>query len=79
MPILHNVKVPTLLLVGGDDAVVVELNRKAYIQLGSRKEMKIIKGATHLFSEPGKLEEIARLSTDWFNGSLNKNKNETQR
>ena len=63
---LGKVSAPTLLLVGGLDTVVIELNRKAMSQMVSEKKLEIIHGATHLFEEPGKLEEVAKLSTDWF-------------
>ncbi|MBW3625763.1 MAG: dienelactone hydrolase family protein [Armatimonadetes bacterium] len=57
---------PTLLIVGGEDHPVIEMNREAYAQLQSPKEMVIVPGATHLFEEPGTLEEVARLASDWF-------------
>ena len=63
---LPRVQAPTLLIVGGDDDVVVDLNRRALAQLRCRKELVIIPGATHLFEEPGALEEVARLAADWF-------------
>jgi len=63
---LPNVVAPTLLLVGGLDTEVIELNRRAMEQMSSEKKLVIIPGATHLFEEPGKLEEVAKLSTDWF-------------
>jgi hypothetical protein len=55
-----------LLLVGGRDDVVIELNREAYAQLHCEKELSIVPGATHLFEEPGTLEEVARQATAWF-------------
>jgi len=70
MPVLDKVKAPTLLIVGGDDDVVIELNKKAYAELGGIKKIEIVDGATHLFSEPGKLEEVARLTSHWFNNYL---------
>lgn len=70
MPVLDNIKAPTLLIVGGDDQPVIMLNYKAYNQLGGIKKMEIIDGATHLFGEPGKLEEVAELSANWFNKYL---------
>jgi hypothetical protein len=56
-----------LLIVGGDDDIVIELNKKAFNKLAGIKKIEIIEGATHLFSEPGKLEIVAKLSSDWFN------------
>jgi putative phosphoribosyl transferase len=64
---LPTVRTPTLLIVGGDDDVVITLNRQALARLGSPvKELVIVPGASHLFEEPGKLEEVARLAADWF-------------
>lgn len=63
---LANVTAPTLLLVGGFDDVVIDLNRLAHEQLRCEKELVIIPGATHLFEEPGTLEEVARLAAVWF-------------
>jgi putative phosphoribosyl transferase len=63
---LAQVTTPTLLIVGGDDHVVIDLNRKAFAELGGVKELVIVPGATHLFEEPGTLEEVARLATGWF-------------
>jgi dienelactone hydrolase len=63
---LEKVGAPTLLIVGGDDSVVIELNQVAYRKLNSPKELVIVPGATHLFEEPGTLEEVARLATRWF-------------
>jgi len=63
---LINVKAPTLLVVGGLDGPVIKMNQEAYEQLRCVKELKIIPGATHLFEEPGKLEEVARLAAKWF-------------
>jgi putative phosphoribosyl transferase len=63
---LARVVAPTLLLVGGDDTEVIELNRLAMDQMTSEKKLVIVPGATHLFEEPGKLEEVAKLSVDWF-------------
>ena len=57
---------PTLLLVGGLDTEVIELNREAMEQMTAEKKLVIVPGATHLFEEAGKLEEVARLSSDWF-------------
>ena len=63
---LPRVAAPTLLLVGGLDTEVIELNRQAMAQMSATKKLVIIPGATHLFEESGKLEEVAKLSTDWF-------------
>ncbi len=63
---LVHVQSPTLLIVGGNDDVVIELNREAYTRLNGKKQLVIVPGATHLFEEPGTLEEVARLATDWF-------------
>ena len=64
---LARVRAPTLLIVGGDDTQVIELNRQALAQLGAaEKELVIVPGATHLFEEPGTLEEVARLAAAWF-------------
>ena len=63
---LIKVAAPTLLLVGGRDEEVIELNRQALALLHCPKEMVIIPGATHLFPEPGALEEVARLAQNWF-------------
>jgi len=65
-PILQKVKSPTLLTVGGNDFGVLEFNKDAYDMLRCKKEMKIIPGATHLFEEPGALEEVAKLASEWF-------------
>ncbi len=63
---LHQVQCPVLLLVGGHDDVVIDLNQDAYEQLHCTREMVIIPGATHLFDEPGTLEEVARQAAAWF-------------
>lgn len=63
LPIVH---APTLLIVGADDETVVELNRVALGELGCEKQMTVIPDATHLFPEPGALEEVSRLACDWF-------------
>lgn len=60
------VQAPTLLIVGGHDDVVIELNEQALRRLHCRKQLIIVPGATHLFEEPGTLEEVARLAKDWF-------------
>jgi putative phosphoribosyl transferase len=63
---LTRVQSPTLLIVGGRDTVVLQLNREALAKLKGKKELVIIPGATHLFEEPGALEDVARLATEWF-------------
>lgn len=63
---LATVTAPTLLLVGGDDDVVIDLNQQAYEQLRCEKQLVIVPGATHLFEEPGTLETVARQAADWF-------------
>ncbi len=64
--ILNLVKAPTLLIVGGDDLEVLELNRIAYDRMNCEKGLSVVQGATHLFEEHGKLEEVAGLATEWF-------------
>jgi len=63
---LEKVDAPTLLIVGGDDTAVIELNRRAMARMHCTHELKIIPGATHLFEEPGTLEVVAKLARDWF-------------
>ncbi|HZJ44491.1 MAG TPA: alpha/beta hydrolase [Pyrinomonadaceae bacterium] len=63
---LHRVTAPTLLIVGGWDEPVIKLNQYAYEHLRCVTELKIVPGATHLFEEPGTLEEVARLASAWF-------------
>lgn len=63
---LAEVAAPTLLLVGGDDFGVIELNQEAFEALRGVKELKIIPGATHLFEEPGTLEQVAHAAAKWF-------------
>lgn len=64
--ILTRLQVPTLLIVGGRDAPVLDLNRKAYQYLSGDKRLDVVPGATHLFEEPGALEQVATLATEWF-------------
>jgi dienelactone hydrolase len=64
-PAFARVEAPTLLIVGGDDMPVIELNRAALAQLRCEKRLVIVPGATHLFEEPGALEEVARLARQW--------------
>lgn len=63
---LARVTAPTLLIVGGNDEIVLELNREAFDQLAGTRQLDIVPGATHLFEEPGALEEVARLAREWF-------------
>jgi len=63
---LSKVVAPTLLLVGGLDIEVIELNREAMAKMTAQKKLVIVPGATHLFEERGKLEEVAKLSINWF-------------
>ncbi|MER8419758.1 dienelactone hydrolase family protein [Mesorhizobium sp. M1329] len=63
---LPRVRAPTLLVVGGADTQVIALNREALAALRSEKELTIVPGATHLFEEPGALDEVADLATQWF-------------
>jgi putative phosphoribosyl transferase len=63
---LHQVTAPTLLIVGGNDVPVIGMNKTAYDELQTTKEMKIVHGATHLFEEPGKLREVADLAIVWY-------------
>ena len=69
-PALPEVRAPTLLIVGGDDAPVIDLNRQAYERLRCVKRLVVVPGATHLFEEPGALEQVARLAREWFDRHL---------
>jgi pimeloyl-ACP methyl ester carboxylesterase len=60
------VRAPTLLIVGGEDKTVLELNRKAFTAIHAEKRLEIVPGATHLFEEPGALETVSSLAADWF-------------
>jgi putative phosphoribosyl transferase len=68
--ILRKVKAPTLLIVGGDDYSVLELNERALNELQCEKKLEIVPGATHLFEEPGTLEQVANLASNWFTHHL---------
>lgn len=63
---LRRVKAPTLLIVGGDDTQVIELNRRAFAELRCPKELRLVPGASHLFEEPGALEQVAEMAANWF-------------
>jgi putative phosphoribosyl transferase len=63
---LDEVAAPALLIVGGRDPVVIELNQQAFARLKGPKALQIVPGATHLFEEPGALDEVSRLARDWF-------------
>lgn len=65
-PRLADVTAPTLLIVGGEDYQVLELNRQAQRALRGENELVVVPGAGHLFEEPGALEEVARAATEWF-------------
>jgi dienelactone hydrolase len=67
---LPMVQAPTLLIVGGDDEPVIGMNREAMERMRAPVELQIIGGATHLFEEPGALEKVAELATEWFNRHL---------
>jgi dienelactone hydrolase len=63
---LADVRAPTLMLVGGYDEEVIELNKQAQSQMTNENKLVIVPAATHLFEEPGKLEEVAKFSAEWF-------------
>jgi len=63
---LSKVRAPTLLIVGGNDDVVIELNEMARDRTRCEVKLEIVPGATHLFEEPGTLEKVAKLASDWF-------------
>ena len=69
---LRKVKAPTLFLVGGQDFGVIELNEQAYADLKCEKQFIIVPGATHLFEEPGTLEEVAAQAARWFETNFRK-------
>jgi putative phosphoribosyl transferase len=69
-PGLSEVRAPTLLIVGGRDDIVLALNRKAQAELRCENSLVVVPGATHLFEEPGTLEQAARLARDWFTSHL---------
>ena len=65
-------RAPTLLIVGGADRQVLELNRQAQRQLRCERELAVVPGATHLFEEPGALEQVGRLAIDWLHRHLSR-------
>lgn len=67
---LPKVKAPTLFIVGGLDFEVIRLNEEAFAQLNCIKELEIVEGATHLFEEPGKMQEVCELADSWFKNYL---------
>ena len=69
---LPKVTAPTLLLVGGLDTPVIQLNRQAQSQMNAPTELQVIPGASHLFEEPGKLREVAQLTAGWFSRHFQK-------
>lgn len=66
MDYLDEVQAPTLLIVGGYDFSVIEMNKRALERIPAEKKLELVPGASHLFEEPDKLDEVARLSIDWF-------------
>jgi len=69
-PALPRVHAPTLLIVGGEDWQVIELNQDALRQIAAEKRLEIVPGATHLFEEPGALDQVASLAREWFGKHL---------
>ena len=69
-PVLDRVRAPTLLIVGGADHVVIELNEKAFKALTCEKRLDIVPGATHLFEEPGTLDQVVEAAGSWFEERL---------
>jgi len=67
---LRRVQAPTLLIVGGQDAPVIDLNRQALAQIKAPRRLEIVRNATHLFEEPGALEDVSRLAQRWFDEHL---------
>lgn len=64
--VLERVQSPTLLMVGGNDELVLQLNRAAFAKLSGKKDLVIVPGASHLFEEPGALEQVADVAAQWF-------------
>lgn len=69
-PALPHVQAPTLLIVGGNDGPVIAMNQEALAQMRCEKRLEIVPGASHLFEEPGALEQVAHLARDWFSHYL---------
>jgi pimeloyl-ACP methyl ester carboxylesterase len=67
---LDGVTAPTLLIVGGRDALVIDLNKQAFARLNGPRDLQIVAGATHLFEEPGALEHVSKLAKEWFHRHL---------
>lgn len=67
---LARVQVPVLLIVGGRDEAVIEMNEQALVQLRGEQRLVVVPGATHLFQEPGTLEQVADLAAGWFGSHL---------
>jgi putative phosphoribosyl transferase len=63
---LSRVAAPTLLIVGGEDEPVINMSREAFVHIRAEKKLEVVPGVTHLFEEPGTLEELARLAAGWF-------------
>lgn len=72
---LQKVDAPTLLIVGENDTMVIDLNKKAQARLAGPSQLIVVPGASHLFEEPGKLQIVAKLASDWFHKYLKKSKN----
>jgi len=70
MDVAEEIEAPTLLVVGSLDAPVISMNKAVYLKMLCEKEMVVVEGASHLFSEPGKLEEVADLAVQWFERHL---------
>jgi dienelactone hydrolase len=73
---LPRVKSPTLLIVGGEDDLVIRLNEQALLQLRCQRDLRIVPGASHLFEEPGTLDQVAQHAADWFQEHLSGERHE---
>ena len=76
--LLRRVVAPTLLIVGSEDPIVLDLNRKALAEMSGEKELKIVPRATHLFEEPGALEAVAEVAKEWFSRYLGSTGSQTR-